>query len=555
LGWPDETAAGYRRAGYWQGLTLGDALRVWADAYGDRPAIIAGDRQLSYRELDTAVDHMASQLAALGIQPRDRVVMHLPNVTEFLVLAFALFRIDALPVFALPAHRELEINSLCEFSRAVAYAVPARAGRFDSLALARRMRDQHPDLRHLLVVGLPEDETGCVPLTLRTSDSPAASPPLATERDPDPSDVAFFLLSGGTTGTPKLIPRTHDDYMYNYRQAARVCDFDADTVYLVTLPVAHNFPFGCPGALGTFEAGGQVILSTDPSPASAFAAIAQHRVTATALVPTLVIRWLDAPERTAYDLSSLRTLQVGGARLNPEIAQRVEPTLGCRLQQVFGMAEGLLNYTRDDDPAEEVIVSQGRPMSPADEIRIVDEDDREVGEGEPGELLTRGPYTIRGYYRADEHNATAFTADGFYRTGDTVRRLPSGNLIVEGRTKDLINRGGEKISAEEIENLILGHAAVRNVAAVAMPDPTFGERTCAFIVLREGAMLRLEELVGYLRGTGVAGYKLPERIECVAALPLTSVGKVNKRALREEIGAKLEAEGIDPRPIQEGGSA
>jgi 2,3-dihydroxybenzoate-AMP ligase len=343
--------------------------------------------------------------------------------------------------------------------------------------------------------------------------------------------------------------------MYNYRQAARVCDFDADTVYLVTLPVAHNFPFGCPGALGTFEAGGQVILSTDPSPASAFAAIAQHRVTATALVPTLVIRWLDAPERTAYDLSSLRTLQVGGARLNPEIAQRVEPTLGCRLQQVFGMAEGLLNYTRDDDPAEEVIVSQGRPMSPADEIRIVDEDDREVGEGEPGELLTRGPYTIRGYYRADEHNATAFTADGFYRTGDTVRRLPSGNLIVEGRTKDLINRGGEKISAEEIENLILGHAAVRNVAAVAMPDPTFGERTCAFIVLREGAMLRLEELVGYLRGTGVAGYKLPERIECVAALPLTSVGKVNKRALREEIGAKLEAEGIDPRPIQEGGSA
>ena len=485
---------------------------------------------------------MAADLIALGIGPRDRVLLHLPNVPEFVVLAFALFRIDALPVFALPAHRELEINDLLALSEAVAYAAPASFGRFDSLGLARRMRGKHPQLRHLLVAGGSTDEADVFPLTIETREPSAAARSAAAQRDPEPSDVAFFLLSGGTTGTPKLIPRTHDDYVYNYRQAARICEFGADTVYLVTLPVAHNFPFGCPGMLGTFEVGGQVVLSQDPSPASAFAAIAEHKVTATALVPTLVIRWLDAPERDDSDLSSLRTLQVGGARLSPEIARRVEPTLGCRLQQVFGMAEGLLNYTRGEDAEQEVIVSQGRPMSPADEIRIVDEEDREVSEGEAGELLTRGPYTIRGYYRAEEHNTVAFTSDGFYRTGDTVRQLPSGNLIVEGRTKDLINRGGEKISAEEIENLILGHADVRNVAAVAMPDPMFGERTCAFVVLQDGTTLSLAELVDYLRGTGVASYKLPERLECIEALPLTSVGKVNKRALREEIAQTLEVE-------------
>lgn len=549
VGWPEETAARYRREGSWLGLTLGDALHGWATVHGDSVALTAGDRRFSYRQLDAAVDQMATELIALGIQPRDRVLLHLPNVPEFLVLAFALFRIDALPVFALPAHRELEINDLCDLSGAVAYAAPASMGRFDSLGLARRMRDRHARLQHLLILGAPETETDLFHLTISTR-GPAAE---GLQREPDPADVAFFLLSGGTTGTPKLIPRTHDDYVYNYRQASRVCEFDADTVYLVTLPVAHNFPFGCPGALGTFEAGGHVVLSTDPSPASAFATIAEYRVTATALVPTLVIRWLDAPERADFDLTSLRTLQVGGARLNPEIAQRVEPTLGCRLQQVFGMAEGLLNYTRLDDADEEVIVSQGRPMSPADEIRIVDEEDRDVPAGTPGELLTRGPYTIRGYYRAEEHNAVAFTSDGFYRTGDTVRRLPSGNLIVEGRTKDLINRGGEKISAEEIENLILGHADVRNVAAVAMPDPSFGERTCAFVVLRDGATLRLEDLVGYLRGTGVASFKLPERLECIDDLPLTSVGKVNKKKLREKIAATLDSERTDAN--QQGGPA
>ena len=314
-------------------------------------------------------------------------------------------------------------------------------------------------------------------------------------------------------------------------------------MYLVALPAAHNFPLACPGMLGTFSVGGRVVMTAGAKPEDIFALIEAEGVTITALVPTLVIRWLEAPERVQFDLSTLRVLQVGGARLNPEVARQVRPELGCRLQQVFGMGEGLLNYTRLDDPDEIVIETQGHPLSPLDEVLVVDANGDPVADGEPGELLTRGPYTIRGYYRAEDHNARAFTHEGFYRTGDVVRRDQAGNLVVEGRMKDLINRGGEKISAEEIENLLLGHASVSNAAAVAMPHPVLGEQACAYVVVRPGAeRLTLEGLRGYLAGRGIARFKWPERLEVIDALPVTKVGKVDKKALREDIATKLELE-------------
>jgi 2,3-dihydroxybenzoate-AMP ligase len=251
---------------------------------------------------------------------------------------------------------------------------------------------------------------------------------------------------------------------------------------------------------------------------------------------------MDAAERERFDLSSLQVFQVGGAKLNPEPAARVGPVLGCRLQQVFGMAEGLLNYTRLDDSDDEIVQTQGRPCSPDDEIRIVDDEDNDVLPGEPGHLLTRGPYTIRAYWNAPEHNPRAFTTDGYYRTGDVVRLSAGGNLIVEGREKDLINRGGEKISAEEIENLILAHPSVFNAAVVAMPDPVLGERSCAYVILRSGSNLEFPELITFLESRQIARYKLPERLEIVDSFPLTSVGKVSKKDLREDVAGRMQAE-------------
>jgi 2,3-dihydroxybenzoate-AMP ligase len=203
------------------------------------------------------------------------------------------------------------------------------------------------------------------------------------------------------------------------------------------------------------------------------------------------------------------------------------------------MAEGLLNLTRPGDSLDVARETQGRPISPADEIRIVDDAGRDVAVGQPGELLARGPYTIRGYYKAEEHNCAAFTSDGFYRTGDIVRLHPSGNLVVEGRRKDLINRGGEKISAEEIENLILSHESVHMAAVVAMPDPVMGEKACAFVILKRNRSLTLEQLSAFLVGKKIARFKVPERLEVVEAFPLTSVGKVSKQHLRADITARL----------------
>jgi non-ribosomal peptide synthetase component E (peptide arylation enzyme) len=215
--------------------------------------------------------------------------------------------------------------------------------------------------------------------------------------------------------------------------------------------------------------------------------------------------------------------------------------LGATLQQVFGMAEGLLNYTRLDDPDEVICSTQGRPLSPGDEVRIVDEADHDVPDGEPGSLLTRGPYTPRGYYRAAEQNARAFTPDGWYRSGDVVRRRPDGNLVVEGRDKDMINRGGEKISAEEVENLVYRLPAVAQVAAVAMPDADLGERVALYVVLRPGATLTLDDVRTAMADAEVARFKWPERLEVVDDLLTTKVGKIDKKALREDLVARLTA--------------
>jgi 2,3-dihydroxybenzoate-AMP ligase len=287
--------------------------------------------------------------------------------------------------------------------------------------------------------------------------------------------------------------------------------------------------------------GGSSVLADAGSPDDAFALIERHAITATAVVPALALRWMDDPHRAERDLQSLELLQVGGARLNPEGARRVRPRLNCRLQQVFGMAEGLLNFSALDEDEQVVIETQGRPMCPDDEIRIVDEEDQDVPSSELGQLLTRGPYTIRGYFAAAEHNQTAFTRDGFYRSGDIVRLHASGNLIVEGRAKDLINRGGEKISVEELETLILAHPRVLNVGVVGMPDAQLGERTCAYVVTRDSQPIALDEIVEFLVERGVARYKLPERLEQLDALPLTNVGKVSKQALRDDVAAKLAA--------------
>ncbi|MBF8191540.1 AMP-binding protein [Nonomuraea sp. K274] len=525
--WPEETAARYRRDGLWRGEALGDLLRDWARRYGSATALVHGERRISYRDLDARVDRMAAGFLRHGVRPGERVVLQLPNVPEFVIVAFALFRMGAEPVFSLASHRASEIRHLCELSGAAAYVVPGTHRGFDHVALALRMLDEVPTLRRAFALDAPGD-AAVTPLA-EVDAEPAGLPPV------DPSDVAFFLLSGGTTALPKLIPRTHDDYAYQVRTVAELCGLTSADVYLAALPVEFNFTWGCPGVVGTLASGGRVVLADDPAPDDCFAAIERERVTITSVVPTVAQLWLEAMEWEPAGLSSLRMIQIGGARLQPELAARIEPGLGCRLQQVFGMAEGLLSMSRADDDPASVLETQGRPISPADEVRIVDEHGHDVPPGVAGELFTRGPYTLRGYYRAQEHNRRAFTSDGFYRTGDVARLTPEGRLVIEGRLKDVIIRGGDKISAGEVEGHLLTHPRIARAAVVPVPDDFLGERIYAFLVA-PGEQPGLPELKRTLHERGLAEFKLPDRVEFVEAFPLTPLGKVDKKVLAAAAG-------------------
>jgi 2,3-dihydroxybenzoate-AMP ligase len=539
--WPHDDAARYRRTGLWVGRTITEVVAAMAEQQPAKVAVVDGDRQTSYAALTALVDRLAARLRRDGLGGRDRVVMQLPNALEFVVAWLALTRLGAIPVMALRAHREAEIAHFVRASGATALMVPGVVQRFDHRAMAQAVAAQCPTLKTVYVLAEPlPGQRALGPLVDEPLDAADVAATLADVR-PDAADVATMLLSGGTTSLSKLIPRTHDDYLLNARACARVAGFDSGTVWLAVLPLGHNYNLASPGMLGVFCHGGTVVIAPAMDAETVFPLVERHRVSVISAAVPLITAWLASPVAAACDLSSLKVIQNGGARLAPELRRRLRERFGCTPQEVYGTAEGLINMTRLDDPDDLLFETSGAPVCDADEIKVVDDDGNEVPDGTPGELLTRGPYTIRGYYNAADKNREAFTPDGFYRMGDVVRKR--GRYVsTEGRKNDLINRGGEKISCEEVENLIFKHPAVHHVALVAMPDDRFGEKACAFVVTKPGAALAFDELIAFLKQQRIASFKLPERLEIVDALPTSLVGKVLKRQLREEIAARLAAE-------------
>ena len=537
---PAEFARRYRERGYWADKTLAHEFKIIFERYADRVAVIDKERSFTYAELNRLSDNLALNLLDV-LRPQDRVVIQLLNSVEFIVLYLALQKIGCIPIAALPSHRYAEISQFVSLSGATMCVVPDRHGDFDYAKMICRLLKDIPTLRHGIILG--DERDGLASLS-RMITTPATRPvSVLSEIYIDPDDPAIFQLSGGTTGIPKLIPRTNNDYAYNSKIAADVCEVSQESVLLVALPIAHNLPLACPGIQGFMFQGARVVVSTSTAPSDMCALIEKHRVTHLKVVPALLIRLLNDPEVARYDLSSLQFIQSGGQRLQPEVRRLAKKLIpNVFVQENFGMSEGLLMFVRRGDPADVCLETVGRPVSPDDEVRIVDENDAEVPFGAVGELCCRGPYTLRGYFGVPEYNARAFTSDGFYRSGDLMRQHPSGNYMVEGRKKDLINRGGEKISAEEIENFILSHPSVKNVACIAIPDSRMGERMCACVLLRDQFALSFEELKHFLLGKEIAKYKLPERLEILPDFPLSTFGKVSKKELIEIVSKKMEVE-------------
>ena len=534
--WAADLVADARAAGRQPDARLDGILRRSAARVPDRTALVGAGGRWTHAELDAEVDLAARGLVAAGVVPGDRILLQLADGAAFVIAWSALVRAGAVPVHAMPAHRLMELAHLAAGSGARGMVVAERVGREDGRDLADGVRAACPGL-DLVVVHGPARVAGALTWEgIRELGRGSAAPaldPVAPDGEPL---LALLLHSGGTTGLPKLIPRHHADYSYNAWAAARASGVGPDSVLLAVLPVAFNFTLACPGVLGVLGAGGTVVVAPDPDPATAFALVARERVTHVALTPTLARAWIDEAAHTSVDLSSLRVVQVGGARLDDVTARALEPALGATLQQVYGMAEGLVCMTALDDPPELRWGTQGRPISPDDVLRIRAADGSLAIAGEAGELETRGPCTLRGYHAAPDADATAFTPDGLYRTGDVVRILPSGHVVVTGRAKDQVNRGGEKYAAAEVERYLLALPAVRAAAVVSVPDPDLGERAVAVIACGEPAPDR-RAIVAHLRALGVAAYKHPDRVVVLPELPLTAVGKIDKARVRALLAA------------------
>lgn len=510
----------YENLDGWEKRSFSQQLDKWAAAYGEKIALVSKDNQVTYQGLHQLVKKVAQLFLEKGICRGDNVILQLPNRISIVIYLFALAKIGAVPIMALPAHREAELSGLIELAQPVAYIIADKYLGFSYEEMSIKLQNKYPVIKHI-IIDKPE-KSFMYDTTMSKNEFPKINP----------YSTAILLLSGGTTGVPKLIPRTHADYMYDAKKASEKCRLNSDTVFLAVLPAPHNFTLGNPGILGTLMNGGTVVMAPSTSSDEVFPLIEEYKVTVMALVPSLVSLYLETLEwDDSYDISSLKAIWVGGAVFEESLARRVRPEFGCKLQQVFGTAEGLNCYTDLDDPEDIVCTCQGKPISEADEIRIVDENGNEVVQGQYGELLTRGPYTIDGYYKLPDANRESFTVDGYYRTGDRIMLTPERNIRVGGRAKEQINRAGEKIMPVEIESYLIKLEKIVDAAVVGVPDSQLGNRICAFIMTKDSEEVSYQEVIKFLKNLGIAQYKLPDQLEIVDIWPLTSVGKVDKKVL------------------------
>ncbi|MGL5436302.1 MAG: (2,3-dihydroxybenzoyl)adenylate synthase [Lachnospiraceae bacterium] len=509
---------------YFEAISLGQAVDIWAQAYGDKIAIKDEYERISYRELAEGSDRYAHRLEDMGIRAGDIVIMQSLNQACYVRLMFGLFKVGAVPVLVLPAYRESEIKKILDKTDAIAYIAPREYMGVQYGSIADGLRQEKETLKCILV-----DESWAT-----ECDNYQEKDEL--DRRAEFDDVAVLLLSGGTTGDPKLIPRTHADYLYNAKLSAIRSRMDGNTVYLAALSIAHNMPLSSPGILGAFTAGGTVVMCPFPSPDEILALIEEERVTITGLVPTVAGLCTDLLKYDSFDISSLQTVILGGSRVDAKLVETVMREWGCMVQNQFGTAEGLITVTSLDDSADCIGRCQGKPISAADQVRILGDDGSCLVAGEIGELVVKGPYTIESYYK-EPGNELKFTSDGFYRTGDKAMIGLDGNLYVLGRMKEQINRAGEKITPAEIEDALMAIDGILEAVVISVADDRLGQRSCAFVKPEGKFVVDKSEIARQMIKNGVAQYKVPDQIEVIETWPVTKMGKVDYEKLRERVSA------------------
>lgn len=529
---PDAEVRKYLDAGVWARRSLAESFHAVAEKYPDRTAVVCGDTTWTYRELDELTDRRAAGFHSLGLEPGARALLQLGNSAQTVATWYALLKAGIIPVCTLPLHRGHEISEIARQTRPAAHVVDADDAKFDlvSFALEQSAADDRPWKVLALGVDVPDAAIDVRSLDTVVSTEQARQLVERIQRDVQPQDVAVFQLSGGTTGGPKLIPRLHAEYWYNAAQYAQALGWTHDDRPGFAGPLTHNAGIIC-GIHGPHCVGAATVLGT-PDVDSLFEVLVDNDATDIVLGGHAYDVALDDRIGLAR---RLKRVVFSGKKVTAGQFEALH-SRGIWAGQLFGMGEGLCMVTPLDAPVSVRATTVGVPISPHDEVRILEPgSERDVEPGTVGELCVRGPYTIRGYYNAPEQNSRAFTREGFYRTGDlAVQRTARGTACyaIEGRIKDLINRGGEKVNAEEVELLLVSHPDIAEAALVAMPDDRLGERACAFVVSRSGPRPDLDDMRSYFADRGVAKYKWPERFVWVDELPRSNIGKIDKQALR-----------------------
>ena len=545
---PKEFVNLYSEKRWWLGIPLGEMLDRSCDLYPNKEALVAEGVRLTYRQLKEWTDRAAIAFVELGIKTLDRVLLQIPNWAEFVYAYYGLHKIGAIPVMCIPRFSQREMDHFCEITEAKAWIVPLQFEKIDYIPMIESIRSHQSLLKHILIIDTTERSKEQWPRgTLSFNDLLKKVDLSRYPRDylqsfrPDPDEICHLMPTGGTTGLPKLVPRTHNDWLCNIEYRAKAWQRSPLDITLIATPITHNMAIEV-SMNPSFLTGGKVVMIPSTRPREILEAIEKEKVTTTILAVAQVQQIVDFPELDQYNVSSLQVIATGGSYMPPEVIRKVYNKLKCKFYNVYGSSEGPCTQTRYDDPEEVILHTVGWPVCPYDEFKLIDSDGNELPREKEGEMVVRGPCIFRGYYKSEAENREAFTSDGFYRTGDIAKFDDEGRLIITGRKKDIIIRGGENISAKEVEELISGHPKVVQAAAVAMPDPILGERVCAFIKPRENENVTLEEIILYLKGKKTSVLYLPERIEVIEEMPLTNVGKVDKKRLREEIREKLRKE-------------
>jgi len=488
------------------------------------------------------VDRLGISLMELGIKPLERVLVQLPNWNEFICAYFAAQKIGAIPVLLIDRYRQYEINHLIKLTGATVWLVPEKYKKVNYIPIIRDVLKENPGVAHVVLVRGGSHES-LLNMENLIENGAATEENLSrlAERRPDPMQVAHMGPTGGTTGLPKVVPHTHNNYLCRVEYAARRWELNSRESCLAVAPVGHDLIFVSLICSTIFTFGRLVMLDSTEAE-DICRTIQSEKITAVVWVPTLALRLIHFDGLDDYDLSSLQKIYCSGGQSSSDLIRNVVKKLGCVYLNGYGGTEGMITLTGLNDDLDHVCRTVGKPVCPYDHYKIVDIQGREQPPNTPGELLVKGPCIFTGYYSAPEENLKMFDRAGYFRTGDVAKIDEAGNITLTGRIKEMINRGGESISATEIENLICDHPGVVNVAVIPMPDPVMGERVCAYIQTKPGAEIDFEEIIHFLKGKKASVLQLPEHIEFVSSLPCTRAGKTDKMALSADIKKRMYAE-------------